>query len=273
MLKTSNYKNQILELYSQGMLPVEIAQKLNFKYHQPVYNLLIKENVFKKQRFPKGVYTLDKTFFQEINTEEKAYVLGFLCADGHIAYNRIKITLSTQDIDHLEKIKLVLSSNAKLKFNQRPNPYLKGKPFCDMVTVSFNSIELVIPLLQAGITSNKTYTLSSDILKIVPEVLVRHFLRGYFDGDGNVLYGKQYSSGTKYNINICGNKEFLLGTFQKYFPSTNALYFEKKSKQTHVWKLSSKEKVEQFLDYLYKDATIYLDRKYLIYKNAHIKPL
>lgn len=166
-----------------------------------------------------------------------------------------------------------MKSNAPLKHITRPNPYKKGKPFCDMVTVDFASKKLVTPLINAGITSNKTYTLTSDILKIVPTELVRHFLRGYFDGDGNVIYGKKYASGIKYNINICGNEEFLLNTFQVCFPSTNKMYYEKKSKQVYVWKISSKDNVTRFLNYLYSDSNIYLQRKYLIYENAHIKPL
>ena len=122
--------------------------------------------------------------------------------------------------------------------------------------------------------NNKTYTLNSGIIKFIPKYLIRDFLRGYFDGDGNVMYGKKYNSGTKYNINICGNEDFLLNTYQKYFPSINKMYYDKKSRQTYIWKISSKKKVEEFLYYLYCNSSIHLKRKYKVYlesKHAHLK--
>lgn len=267
MLKTENYKEQILEMYKRGVKPQDIAKNLGFSYWQPVYNLLKKEGVFiPKTTEYKKKYTLDENFFQEINTEEKAYILGFVCADGHIGKDRLTISLSIKDINVLKKIKTCLNSNVPIKHTSRRNPYSKGKPICEMVTVQFSSVKLVAPLFHAGLKSDKTYNLNSSILKIVPEKLISCFLRGYFDGDGNVMFGKRYTSGYKYNINICGNEEFLINTYQKYFPTTNKLYFEKKSKQMCVWKITSKQKVSDFLVYLYKDAKIYLERKYNVYK-------
>ena len=93
--------------------------------------------------------------------------------------------------------------------------------------------------------NSEIYTLNSDILKFIPKYLIKDFLRGYFDGDGNVMFGKKYTSGIKYNINICGNEEFLLNTYQIFFPSTNKMYFDKKSKQTFIWKISSKNKYDK----------------------------
>ena len=92
----------------------------------------------------------------------------------------------------------------------------------------------------------------------------------------NVMFGKKYTSGIKYSINICGNEDFLLKTYQIFFPSTNKMYFDKKSKQTFIWKISSKEKVQQFLHYLYNNSKIHLKRKYKVYlksKHAHLKPI
>lgn len=272
MIKTKQYKTQIIELYRSGVKPTEIAKILKFPHHQPVYNLLNKEKLL----IPLTVrgqskYTLDKDFFKVIDTEEKAYILGFVCADGHIGKDRLVISLSIKDKEILEKISKCLNSNVPFKECFRKNPYVKGKEFCHMVRVQYSSMDLVDPLFKMGLTSDKTYTLTSAIIKNVPEPLMRHFLRGYFDGDGNVLYGIKYSSGTKYNINVCGNKEFLENTFNKYFPSPNKLYYETKSKQMFVWKLSSKENVRSFLNYLYCDSKIYLQRKHEIYEHAHLK--
>lgn len=137
-----------------------------------------------------------------------------------------------------------------------------------MVELDICSEKLCSKLKSFGLTSNKTYTLNETILNFVPEYLHRHFLRGYFDGDGSVTFGSKYSSGRKYNIHICGNKEFLLGTFQKCFPSKNKLSKDRISKQCYGWRLSSKENVMKFLEYLYHDSDIRLQRKYKQYLKA-----
>ena len=137
-----------------------------------------------------------------------------------------------------------------------------------MSKMRINGVYLTKPLLKMGLGGKKTYTLNSSILNHVPKYLIRDFLRGYFDGDGNVFFGKKYQSGIKYNINVCGNEEFLLNTFQKYFPTSNKLYKDKYSKQCWVWKISSKEKVLNFLHYLYYNSSIFLSRKYLAYRKA-----
>ena len=275
MLNTEDYSNEILEMYSTGIKPEEIARRLGFKYCQSVYNFLHKKGIF----IPKCIeynrkYELNQNFFKEINTEEKAYIFGFICADGHVDLknNRVQITLAEKDKDILEKICNCLESNTIIKEIIRENPYHETeRKLLTLLKIGLNSSILVKDLVNLGIKPNKTYSLDGNIVKYIPENLMRHFLRGYFDGDGNVIYGVKYSSGTKHNVNICGNLDFLLKTYQVYFPSNNKLYFEKKSRQTYIWKLSSKENVTKFLEFLYKDAKIYLNRKYEIYKYAHLK--
>lgn len=275
MLNTNLYKTQILELYNQGIKPEEIAKILNFKYHQPVYNLLKKEGIFiPKETLYARKYSIDETFFENINSEEKAYIFGFICADGHIDFKRkcITIDLAEKDIEVLHKIKEVMKSSQPITTSYRENPYLLSeRKILTMKRLQLNSVKLVEQLSKLGIENNKTYTLSSKVLNNIPDRFVRDFLRGYFDGDGNILFNKKYSSGTKYNINVCGNEEFLLNTYQKYFPSKNKMYFEKKSKQMFVWKISSKEEIIKFLEYLYKDSKIYLCRKFVAYEHAHLK--
>ena len=273
MINTENYKNEILELYNQGKNAKEITNILGFRYHQPIYNFFRKYNLEHKERKYKRKYTLDENYFKHINTSEKAYILGFICADGYVAKDRLCITLSQKDEEILHSIKKEIKSNQVLKYVARNNPYT-GLLTCHMVELQINSKKFVEPLIKMRLGNNKTYTLNSGIIKFIPKYLIRDFLRGYFDGDGNVMYGKKYNSGTKYNINICGNEDFLLNTYQKYFPSINKMYYDKKSRQTYIWKISSKKKVEEFLYYLYCNSSIHLKRKYKVYlesKHAHLK--
>jgi hypothetical protein len=263
MLKIKDYQDDITRLYLEGKTAKEISVLLNFKYHQPVYNFFKKMGWDRNGKTGKSVYKVNENFFKVINTEEKAYLLGFICADGHIETDRLIITVSIKDIDILEKIKKVLHSNHPIKEVIRENPYSKSeKKELKLVELMIGRRELVKPLFDMGLTTNKTYTLDGSILKYIPKYLIRDFLRGYFDGDGNVLFGRRYNSGYKYNINICGNENFLLKSFQTYFPSNNKLYKDLYSKQCYVWKISSREKVIDFMYYLYDNSSIFLQRKY-----------
>lgn len=263
MLNIKDYQEEITKLYQEGKTAKEISSLLGFKYHQPVYNYFKKMGWRRTGKTGKRIYKVNEDFFKCINTEEKAYILGFICADGHIEKDRLNITVSIKDRDILEKIKYAMHSNHPIKEVQRTNPYKKtNRENLILSELMIGSVELVKPLFNMGLTTNKTYTLNGDILKYIPKYLIRDFLRGYFDGDGNVFFGKRYSSGYKYNVNICGNEDFLLKSFQVYFPSNNKLYKDLYSRQCYVWKISQKDKVRDFMYYLYYNSSIFLQRKY-----------
>ena len=263
MLPIKDYQEEITRLYQEGKTAKEISSLLGFKYHQPVYNYFKKMGWERTGKTGKRVYKVDENFFKCINTEEKAYILGFICADGHIERGRLNITVSIKDKDILEKIRCALHSNHPIKEVQRINPYNKTeRKTLILVELMIGSVDLVKPLFNMGLTTNKTYTLDGSILKYIPKYLMRDFLRGYFDGDGNIFFGRRYNSGYKYNINICGNEDFLLKSFQTYFPSNNKLYKDLYSKQCYTWKLSQRDKVRDFMYYLYYNSSIFLNRKY-----------
>ena len=263
MLNIKDYQEEITKLYQEGKTAKEISSLLGFKYHQPVYNYFKKMGWGRTGKTGKRIYKVNEDFFKCINTEEKAYILGFICADGHIEKDRLNITVSIKDRDILEKIRYTMHSNHPIKEVQRTNPYKKtNRKNLILSELMIGSVELVKPLFNMGLTTNKTYTLNGDILKYIPKYLIRDFLRGYFDGDGNVFFGRRYSSGYKYNVNICGNEDFLLKSFQVYFPSNNKLYKDLYSRQCYVWKISQKDKVRDFMYYLYYNSSIFLQRKY-----------
>jgi hypothetical protein len=263
MLNIKDYQEKIDILYQEGKTAKEISSLLGLKYHQPVYNYFRKRGWERNGKGGKRIYNVNENFFKCINTEEKAYILGFICADGHIEKDRLAITVSVKDKDILEKIKKALNSNHPIKEVEKENPYQNtDRKKLLLLELKVNSVELVKPLFNMGLTTNKTYTLDSSILKYIPKYLMRDFLRGYFDGDGNVFFGVRYTSGYKYNINVCGNEDFLLNSFQTYFPSKNKLYKDLYSKQCYVWKISQKDKVKDFMYYLYFNSSIFLQRKY-----------
>lgn len=275
MVNISEYVERINILHNEGKNALEIARALKLKYPQPVYNY------FKKQgwanlphdKYPRNrKYNIDDSFFKDINTEAKAYILGFIAADGHMdnVKNCIIISLKDSDYELLEKIRgAMCSTHPIVRHIKATNPYKKyTRQILEKCSISFNGKELIKPLIQMGLQSNKTYTLSSDIIKYVPEFLVRHFLRGYFDGDGCISWNKRYKSGDKSTIHVAGNYEFLNNTFNKYFPTKCTLRLYKKSRQCYDYTIQDKYQVLKFLSYLYNDSTIYLQRKYNLFLYA-----
>lgn len=266
----------VKELYERGLTVPQMRKEMGLVNTQPLYKYLKLQTwyiPYNNGRNPHLTYTLNRNYFDNIDTEEKAYILGFIAADGYVADNRIKIILNIKDIDILQKIKIELNYSGNIKFvNNRLNPYTKQ--YTSMhCSIDLCSVELATTLRKYGLDSQKTYSLDERIISNIPIHLMRHFLRGYFDGDGNVSFGKKYTSGIKYNINVCGTKEFLLHSFQKFFPSTNKMYYDPKTRSMHVWKISKKENVIDFLIYLYKDSHIYLDRKHKVFLQACNVPM
>ena len=125
---------------------------------------------------------LDDNFFKNIDTEEKAYVLGFIASDGSISNQAriISIALSEVDKDILEKIKHVIYDGLLIKPQK---VYGKNnKKQCRICICSKTIGEDVCKIL--GISSGK----KSATVKFpkLPADFVWGFIRGYFDGDGNI---------------------------------------------------------------------------------------
>jgi hypothetical protein len=270
----------VKELYRSGFTPLEIKEKMNFSYHQPIFNVLkkIPDYIpYRNGRNSSRKYHFNERYFDIIDSEEKAYFLGFICADGSLdlKHKRLRIALQKQDHEILEKIISSIGSNREVIYYTKQSNFSYGRREFQMCYVDFCSEIMINSLANKGLNNRKSDTLNSGILTFVPDNLIRHFLRGYFDGDGNIMFGRKYLSGIKYNINICGNLEFLENTFGKYFPTSNKYYKDKISKQCWVYKISSKERVVLFLKYLYDNSSFYLQRKYNIYLIAcgHLKPI
>lgn len=211
---------------------------------------IVVENKQNKTKFNENVFDI-------IDTEEKAYWLGFIYADGTISSHkefqksRYQFELSLSDIDHehLDKFnKFMRHSKDNVIVG---NVKLNGKVFkrCRWIV---NNKHLWNTLNLIGCTPNK-----SLILKFpnIPHNLIRHFIRGYFDGDGSLgIYEDKFS------CSMLGTPMFLEKVLENSDFSA-AITKHNNSDYTYKFQMTS-EKGKQFLDYLYKDSTIYLSRKY-----------
>ena len=104
---------QIIELYKQGKSLAALSRLTGLSTYK-VRQLLVNNNVQIRTQAQQNVFSnqertksVNNDYFNDIDTVNKAWILGFLAADGNVASNRnrIKIGLSTVDKEILEKIR------------------------------------------------------------------------------------------------------------------------------------------------------------------------
>ena len=213
-------------------------------------------------------YSLNENFFQEINTEEKAYWLGFLMADGCILdqpqrSKRLTIALKKDDISILHKLNSSLESNSKVHECKIKTGKFKDVEYCKL---SISNEKLCQDLISLGCTPRKSLTLKFPDIK---DELIHHFIRGYFDGDGSVFTSNEKHHRSKKIIKIIyvdftGNKEFLESMFNKTNIGTIKC-IKKTASQAYNYRVKRNPRCKLFYEYLYKDANIYLERKKIIF--------
>lgn len=210
---------------------------------------------FRKASEVKRKYPVDKHYFNNINTPEKAYVLGLLYADGSNNEQKGLVTIVLKENDHniLQKISDLIQPLKPVKF-------FEGKT--NICHLQFACKEISQDLAKWGCVQNKTFKITfPDWLE---ESYYSHFMRGYIDGDGHI--SKAVKNMT---VNFAGTNDFCLFT-REYIQSKLNLHvghqevFKERLHSTHINILRGKKSII-FLDWLYKDATIFLDRKYQRY--------
>lgn len=197
------------------------------------------------------MYKYNKQFFNNINTEEKAYWAGFIAADGNIRkdFLKMRIELNIQDYSHLEKFRKSIEGNNPIKESIRPNNH--------SCYIDVNCKEFCLALNKLGITPKKSLTLKINF-DLIPKELRQHFIRGYFDGDGSINnYQRENKNYLEWEISFVSSKEFLTQILKELNKKRN--FYSCGNNFRMCFK--AKEDIKDILKYLYKDATIYMDRK------------
>ena len=206
----------------------------------------------------KRKYFFNERFFETIDSQEKAYLLGFLYADGNISNNKyyINIDLAEYDKEILDMFIKELNYNIYPKLNEREinsNKYLK---------LSIGSKAMCTDLIKIGCTPNKTLQLCYPK---IDDKYHRHFIRGYFDGDGTVTRNKD-----RCYIKITSTKLFLNKIYfilnKELNININKLI---KSNKIYNLSLSSINDTIKFYNYIYKNANLFLKRKYNKYTELY----
>ena len=147
--------------------------------------LLSTEQLYKSTM---GRYLVNKDYFEKIDTEWKAYWLGFLYADGcnDVSNWCVRLKLQKGDLSHVELFKKSVQSTAPIKFFYKERKFAQNKTVSkgEYSEINVCNKKMCEDLIKQGCVPNKTYILQFPSFEIVPEYLFRHFVRGFFDSDG-----------------------------------------------------------------------------------------
>lgn len=206
------------------------------------------------------IYTINDNYFENIDTPRKAYWLGMIYADGSI--KKIK--------DELEET--LAEGSRRLTFGLNIDDEYMVKNLIDdlgsdhyvhhyktLAYFNISSVKMFNDLVNHGIVPNKSYVYTFPLN--VPNNLITHYVRGVFDGDGCVT-GKE----KQMQVQITGNKPFCDWICKVIGKGHVTKYSDKKT--VFRWRMGGWKQVKWFYEYLYKDADMFLERKYDVFNTA-----
>lgn len=199
---------------------------------------------------------IDENFFDNIDSQDKAYILGFLYADGtnYIGYKKqeyaISLKLQYSDINILERMR------EKLKMERKIRKYDRKSDGRSYACLEIKNKHMSLQLNELGVFPNKTFI--TKFPNYLRDDLVPHFLRGLMDGDGCIAKNLK-------TISFAGSHEMMCGVvqqFEKYLGFTAHIVKIKRSPGISSVAVAKMEYKVKLIEWLYKDADLKLERKY-----------
>lgn len=213
---TDEKKVQIQQLLKENKSPKQISDLLGIKY--PTLGSYLQKQGFTFLPNPGNIH-----YFEKVDTYAKAYILGFIAADGALVPAKkgptvtLTITVKYEDKAVLEFIKSEIGNSHKLLEIKRPSSFDETK-IIHHIRYSISIPEIVHDIMKYGITPRKSLTME-NIIENIPIGFRDAFIIGYFDGDGSVtIKDDEYLNDRGYlckdyslYIQIRGTEKFLQG--------------------------------------------------------------
>lgn len=256
-------KKKIIDEYNSGISLTSLRDKYCTSFER--IRDLIKDDVsFRTKTECARKYNINDNYFNTISNEKQAYILGFICADGNItnpkaSASRINIVQKADDSK-------ILSIISKEFYNDNiDHVRIYNSPIDKRTNKIYHKAELNIDskplrdrLIDLGIGPAKSLTLEYPVsISSLNMDLQRHFIRGYYDGDGGLNNNQIAISGTKEFLN-----HLMIITTKELCINSSIRKDGKREINTYRMYIQGRLQSLKFCNWIYKDATIYLDRKY-----------
>ena len=254
-------KERICELYLNGTSTVQIG-KLYGTWNHSVASVLDEYNIPRDRRLSTRKYSLDEHYFDLIDTPTKGYIYGLLLSDGSNNPDKqtVSISLQEEDVELLERVRIEVNSTKPLEFLDYSDKHDFGYHYKNQYRLLLFSDKICAALTNHGLVKNKSLVVEFPLFK---DEIMPSMIRGMWDGDGTLgLY-----KGKNINVSLTATQMFCDG-LKEYLENHlnimschiyDASCHNGVTKNLHIGKNEDKIK---FLEWIYKDADIYLQRKY-----------
>ena len=261
---TDEEKDTLANEWEMGISPKLLATKYNM-CKDSVYKIA-RDRGKNREKITCRKYTFNYDFFNEIKTERQAYWLGFITADGFIKQNSVVLKLSGKDKTHLLKLQYDIEDNSHIIQGIEKEIY----PFARLCLTHKNIVNDLY-----GLNVAKQKTSNEKFPFQIPGELYRHYIRGYFDGDGTlyiITNKKSKNESIVFSI-CCANLEFLSDIqnilIKECHISKNQIY-NKDKKGLYILQYGGNKQCSRICNYLWEDTNIYLPRKIIPIVNSNL---
>lgn len=263
----TKFQEKVIKLLKKGFAPSEVAKKLN----RPLSSVssVIQYNKDKIGKYKKlNINNCNHNYFDVVDSELKAYLLGFFIADGFLdsKSNRFGITIQKNDESIIKLFNKNICPENNIVYRNRKTEFINRKIQCDLRWSSKNMKSVFVDTYH--ILPNKTQDINFSFpFYKIDNIYIRHFIRGFIDGDG--CFEQNNST---FTITLVSSSKYFLHQIGKYFlnivPEMELNIKEKKGKTINYFTLrfnmfrkNKPEKVLKIYKYLYEDSNFYLNRK------------
>lgn len=253
-----NHEDEIVRLYEEGKSESEIGKIFDCNASS-VSRLLKRRKV--NARF---LYDVDENFFETIDTEEKAYTLGFFTADGNLTKDG-NFCIAITDLDVLEKIRKAMGITSPIRL---ANKSRNSRNILPIYKLNVQRQKITQDLINKDCPPNKTFVTKFPTLEKVPEHLLVHYIRGVFDGDGSIHNTlKKKHSVRSWTISIAGTPTLLepmLDFIRSRVDVRGGIY---QNGNIQEIKVGGNNQVLAVANWLYANSTIHMNRKFEKYQD------
>lgn len=249
--------DNLCEQYREGKSTYELARIFGCN-RTTISDELKRNNIKMRSKSERDIHLgVNEYYFSDIDNEKKAYFLGLIYADGCIKpkSNIVSLCLKKEDSYLLEELKKDMSLGRKIYNHNHKN----GKIYCYLSACHH---KLVDDLKSIGCSERKTFTCD---LPTLDGKIMRHFIRGYFDGDGCVTH-KKYKESKYASVQICCSELFAKNLKKYLIENINIKSSISTSKSIHCVKMSNNQAIK-FLSWIYEESNICMKRKFNKFKD------